>query len=77
MLTGQVDLNIPMKHQSARLFECIFLTWRNLLYKPRVVNNQVTRVLGVKVLIGAVIQKEVRLPQQGRVNSDVLELFLL
>ena len=51
-----------------------FLTWRNLLYKPRVVNNQVTRVLGVKVFIGAVIQKEVRLPQQGGVNSDVLNI---
>ena len=55
----------------------ICFTWRNLLYKPRVVNNQVTRVLGLKILIGAVIQKEVRLPQQGGVNSDVLELFLL
>ena len=52
-------------------------TWRNLLYKPSVVNNQVTRVLGIKVLISAVIQKEVWLPQQGGVNSDVLELFLL
>ena len=33
-----------------------------------------TRVLGVKVLIGTVIKEEIRLPQQGGVNSDVLNM---
>ena len=51
-----------------------YKTWGNLLHISRVVDDQVTRVLGVKILIGAVIKKEVWLPQQGGVNSDVLNM---
>ena len=50
----------------------LLYTWRYLLHDPIVPDDQVAGILGVKVLVGAVVEEQVRGPQQGRVHPDVL-----
>lgn len=50
----------------------ILITRRYLLHDPIVPDDQVAGVLGVKVLVGAVVEEQVRGPEQGGVHPDVL-----
>ena len=50
----------------------LLYTWRYLLHDPIVPDDQVAGILGVKVLVGAVVEEQVRGPQQGGVHPDVL-----
>ena len=54
------------------LMPSLLYTWRYLLHDPIMPDDQVAGILGVKVLVGAVVEEQVRGPQQGRVHPDVL-----
>ena len=52
-------------------------TWRNLLASPGVPHDDVGWEGGIKVFIGAVVEKNVRFPHFDWWNSDVIDASIL